>query len=518
LGTTTTLTPTPTPASKLDSFKNYFEEHGAIAIALVCVLYVAIRLHFLTRYSLWVDEVFSVTAAHARWRELWIQVIDDRVHPPLYYALLKIWITIFGRSITAARMLSVTCSILTFKPLLSLTKLLRLSTSVSLLVLVVIAVNPFLIFYSQEVRMYSLLVLLSLLFLNAHLQVREAATPSRLAYWSALTSLLVLTHVAGVAVVGFAILHFSLTCSKQRSRLYLAATPPALLFVSWIAIVATHQQHATDVIANVAWISKPGFQGLLAGWGHLLGGKEFAIVLLTVVLFCLASGSKRGKNLAEEYLLAVLSLGTVAGLFAFSALVHPVWHPRYLICCVVPFYLLLGLSLEGMAAETKRFWVIVVLVWALLTLKHDFVHEADRPNFTQMISLVSSGDIKALPIFASNDVIGGSLQYALNLEASGQLVPVLKSVAPFVDRPTAYSVGQRAHLPDQALSVAPRDFFFAYDDLTGSDQHPSEKEIAPTDLESAGCLTTPLATMRGVGQTFVLFDVRCGAELTKIGD
>jgi hypothetical protein len=66
----------------------------------IFLLFIGTRLLNLSKYGLWSDEVFSLQTAKLGWASLIDKVIFDIVHPPLFYALLKIWMIIGGDSLT----------------------------------------------------------------------------------------------------------------------------------------------------------------------------------------------------------------------------------------------------------------------------------------------------------------------------------------------------------------------------------------------------------------------------------
>ena len=126
------------------------------------ILYLISRSYHLNYFALWNDEVFSVTVAKMPWPGMFRAVIDDIVHPPLFYILLKSWIYMGGSSVIWMRLLPFLISVATLVPLLLLFREWKLSQLEMTLAMVLISFNELLIYYSQELRMYSLLVGLSL--------------------------------------------------------------------------------------------------------------------------------------------------------------------------------------------------------------------------------------------------------------------------------------------------------------------------------------------------------------------
>ena len=90
--------------------------------------------------------------------------------PPLYYALLHVWMAAFGRTETATHALSLVFALATVPAGLWLGRTL-FGVRVGWTCAVLCALNPLLSAYAQETRMYSLVALLSLLVSGAFVHV-----------------------------------------------------------------------------------------------------------------------------------------------------------------------------------------------------------------------------------------------------------------------------------------------------------------------------------------------------------
>ena len=97
------------------------------------------------------------------------------IHPPLYYALLHGWTAILGTGPAALRLLSVVVGVLTI-PLLYLVARRMFTRRVALLATFLLTISPLHVYYSQEVRMYGLVALLSVGILAAAWGVFDTGT------------------------------------------------------------------------------------------------------------------------------------------------------------------------------------------------------------------------------------------------------------------------------------------------------------------------------------------------------
>jgi mannosyltransferase len=126
--------------------------------------------------SLWIDEAFSVWIARQPLAEgiSWLARIDQ--HPPLYYALLHLWLRL-GDGPAAVRLFSALVSVLNVPVLYGLGARLA-GRKVGLLAAAVLALSPFHVYLAQEARMYTLLSLTVSLSLWALARLLSGARPA----------------------------------------------------------------------------------------------------------------------------------------------------------------------------------------------------------------------------------------------------------------------------------------------------------------------------------------------------
>ena len=149
---------------------------GALLLLLL-LLSTALRILHLGFQPLWWDEGYSVWFATHPLTQMAALTAQD-IHPPLYYALLHGWAALLGASPTALRLLSVIVGVLTI-PLLYWVARRMLSARAALLATFLLTINPLHVYYSQEVRMYGLVALLSVGILAAAWRVFDTETRRR---------------------------------------------------------------------------------------------------------------------------------------------------------------------------------------------------------------------------------------------------------------------------------------------------------------------------------------------------
>ncbi|MBU1702538.1 MAG: glycosyltransferase family 39 protein [Candidatus Eisenbacteria bacterium] len=149
------------------------------AWALLLLMALGLRVAGLGRQSLWIDEAYSVKYAHLGGSLTWDDYLDN-LHGPLHTILLHNWCTIAGDGEAALRWPSVMASVLTLPFFWRLTRRL-IGARGAWAATAAIAVSPFSIWYAQEVRNYSLFLLMACVALLAWF--RSLDGPGHIGRW-----------------------------------------------------------------------------------------------------------------------------------------------------------------------------------------------------------------------------------------------------------------------------------------------------------------------------------------------
>ena len=146
-----------TDARRLLTVKN----RTRLTMLLLVLVAFALRVYRLDYQALRGDEAFAHLFAQQPLREMLPSLATIEPHPPLYYAALHLWTSLLGQGEFAARFLSVLVSILMIPMIYRLGSALC-GAKVGWLAALLGSINPFLIWHSQDVRMYPMLACLGL--------------------------------------------------------------------------------------------------------------------------------------------------------------------------------------------------------------------------------------------------------------------------------------------------------------------------------------------------------------------
>ena len=389
-------------------------------IALVCAGYIALRLWNLTASCLWFDEIFSVHAAEHSWNSILSFIALDIIHPPFFYLLLKVWKSAGGDGLLWLRTLPVIFAVLAIVPLIALCRSLRLGPWVQLIALFLLAVNGSMIKYSQEVRMYSLLLCLSLF--SYWLFTRYIIKGKGFAPLLIVNIILVYAHYFGWFVVFSEMIAIVILRREKWLKVVVMFGITLLAFIPWIyAIYGTFGQ-GEGLSQNIGWMERPGVAAVVQfvlnlvepfyyaassvdRWSIYRVSIPLLILLLTVsVLFFLNWEDHCDDDKFAVRLLFVFVLVPVFLAFAASrVLPYSIWGTRHLIIVFAPAAILFGVGITRLRNSGFRTASMTLLV---LFAAYGFVLEAQRPapryiwcGWEQLAPIAESSGVTRIYVF-----------------------------------------------------------------------------------------------------------------------
>ncbi|MEP6902694.1 MAG: glycosyltransferase family 39 protein [Actinomycetota bacterium] len=333
-----------------------------IIFVLVGVAFSLWRFWNLTASCLWFDEIFSVHAAEMDFQNLFWFVAQDLIHPPLFYVLLKIWISMGGESLFWLRFFSVFFSLISLIPFILLGRELKLNNSTISLALLFLAANGCLIKYAQEVRMYS--VLLCFALFSMWLFVRFLNLGKNIWILTVLNLLLVYTHYFGWLIVLSEILAICILQRIKIRQMLIMLGILLLCFAPWVFAVWKAAEINSNLGQNIGWIERPNsailFQflfDLIEPFYYQLSNVEptsiFVItvplwlILLTAFTFYFINWQSQSETEKRNfYLLSIFAAFPILPAFIASwFLPYSIWGTRHLIFVFVPFSILSAMAL-----------------------------------------------------------------------------------------------------------------------------------------------------------------------------
>src|SRR5688572_16565512 len=449
----------------------------AFVMAAVCVFYVAVRLWRLTDSCLWFDELFSVHAAEHGLGSLTWFVALDLIHPPLFYVFLKFWIAIGGDSLLWLRLFPILFSVIALIPFLLLSRELKLSLWTIALALFLFAVNGPMIKWAQFVRMYTLLMCLSLF--SIWLLARYLISGKGLVALTIVNVFLVYTHYYGWLVLAAEVATI-LTFQRPKWRSIGVMTGIVFAsFIPWLYLVSVAATSGSELSQNISWVERPGLSSiasfaldLVKPFYYRASSAEpssiysisvplLLIVMTAAVLFMLKWKREPEDEKQAVYFLSIFAFLPILAVFLASWIMpHSIWGERHLIIVVPPLMFLIAIVLTRFNDEKLRTSAITLVI---LFSGYAFYLQAARDVQPYVWcgwepvakDFASAGrDSRPKRIYAFEDLVAYHLWFALR-NTSWTQVSVVKGVEGMMEDssfflPRGFDAVARAELKDIA--------------------------------------------------------------------
>jgi mannosyltransferase len=356
------------------------------ALAALTGLGFAIRFATLGLQSYHHDEVITVARViPGSFTHMLGEVKRSESNPPLYYVVAWAWAKAFGTGEVGIRSLSALLGTATI-PVAFLAAREALNARAGLICAAIVAVNPMLIWYSQEARSYSMLVFFGALSLLFFLRARRGGGTRDLALWTLASAGALSSHYFAVFAVAIEAA-WLLVALRARWRAVLPAVAGVVLVGAALLPLIAAQVNPT----HIGWIDETplssrffqtGISFLIGETGHVIAEPprvRYALVPAILIGVALLLLALRGARRERRATLAPLAVGLgVALLAAAAALVGKDYVvERNLLPALVPLAVVAAIGFS--ATRARRFGLVCATLLCAYWLGYA-VHVATTPN------------------------------------------------------------------------------------------------------------------------------------------
>ena len=363
----------------------------------ICILLWCIQMVF--NDSIWLDEAFSLSIIEQSFIDIIKNTAID-VHPPLYYIVLKIIISItnlFAKNdvIMVAKLVSVVPIIILM--FISYKKIAKLfGKKVAFLFNLFILGVPQIMQYAIEIRMYSLGLLFVTCFFIYFVEWDRYTNKKSYIMKIVFALLSAYTHYfAGVSVAIIYLLFFVEAMIKKDwnklKKIALSMIISILLYTPWIIIFIKQLL----VVKEDYWIGEittSTIKSFLRYPYVISSSKILTNVMRVIILVSLISLFK--KNTDKKYAIygLLVPYGTIAiGLIA-SYIIRPVFINRYMVCSLGVFYLAIAINLAKLINKKSIFTIMVLIVLSVTVYSNCKLINKEREYKEKTIDLINYMD------------------------------------------------------------------------------------------------------------------------------
>ena len=307
--------------------------------------------------AFWIDEGLSVGIAHHHWSSI-PHLLRQDGSPPAYYMLLGLWIRVFGDGVQATHVLSVIFA-LGCIPFAYWVGRVAFDRVTGWYCAALVAFDPYLTYYAQETRMYSLEAFLGLIATLAWLKGIGDGRRRWLPLLAVVLALMVYVHNWALFLcVGLGVATALLQRERLRDFLYVGLAV-ILLYLPWLPTLFSQAKHT-----GAPWATRPNFHDLVLAPGAVLSGDA------PLMAFALAGGVGFAAVIHRRHdreRMLVLSLATIVGVTVVAAWiasqVSPAWTTRYFAVVLGPLVLLGARALFRAQRLGLFALVAIVFLW-----------------------------------------------------------------------------------------------------------------------------------------------------------
>jgi hypothetical protein len=350
---------------------------GILALAL------GLRFLWLGDASLWLDEVASWRWAQLPLRVLWTEGVD--IHPPLYYALLHLWMN-FGDSPWFLRFISAFGGALAVLPAFALGKQIG-GNRVGLLAALLVATSALQLEYSQIARSYALLGTAGLASGVGFLGFFDPASTTRrqLVWWSVLYagSMILCLYLHNISILLLAVCLGLGGVEVLRRRVgslaigWLLVNAFVVLIWGWWLPMVLSQTAAG--LPPLSFLSRPSLQTIIQNLRMIYGFTGQPVVDAVCLLLGLGGiYAIRDRRLGMLFIVAV-AFGIPAAEIVISRLKQPIFMIRT-VEWVAPFFLILmAAAMMRLPRPAAILAIVGILPVGAIGLKHYFEMDKNEP-------------------------------------------------------------------------------------------------------------------------------------------
>lgn len=360
-----------------------------LTISAIVIAGLILRLLFINKPDgMWNDEYISWMIASTPFGGGFVNAVKSQCHMPFYYLYLKFFMMIFGQSDIVLRLTSVFAGVLSIIAMFFAGR--EKDKQTGYLCAGFTAISSFLIYYSQEVRLYSVLFLFSALCLLFTLKCIKNPDKKNFILFGISNFLILFTHTIGFVFVFFNMIFISVNLYGKFKKpiLYIwTAIAAGLILLSPLAVKIFSTQSYSQWWGHFS-ISKIGFlftdyfspvlTNLTNAPDKFLYMPKLALYMLLptiIAIFCIIKSLIKNRENTGLFLVAA---ATTAVLTAAAISGKLVFITKYSIE-IYPILILLACC--GMASiKNKAAKIVLIVLYCLLSFAYLIISPYSAPK------------------------------------------------------------------------------------------------------------------------------------------
>lgn len=360
-----------------------------LSIITIIIIGLLLRLIFIDKPDgLWNDEYVSWQIAATPFFSGFFNAVKSQCHMPFYYLYLKFFMNILGQSDLMLRLTSVFAGILAVPVMYFLGK--EKSEETGILCAGMTAVSSFLIYYSQEVRLYSILFLFSALTLLYTLKIIKNPTLKNLILCGLFNFMIIFTHTIGFVFVFFNLIFISVNLFDKFKKaiiglwltIFTCAAIVSPLIVKILTTKSFSQWWGHFSISKIGFLFTDYFSPVLTNltnapdnFFYMQKLAFFMIVPSLIAIICIIKALIKNKLNQQLFLLAVFFISV---LIIASLSGKLVFITKY---SIEIYPILIFLACSGLSSfNNKLIKNVFIILYFLISFGYILIHPYSAPK------------------------------------------------------------------------------------------------------------------------------------------
>lgn len=368
--------------------KNWLNKYWLLV--LILALGAGLRIFHLGHESLWLDEAITISEARTNlaniFHSFWIHY-----NPPLFWLILHYWMQIFGTSEFATRLLSV---IFGLGDLLMVYKVGKLifDRKIGLLATLLMTLSVLHLTYSQEARMYSLLMFLSLVSMYYFCKFFNQKRGKYLYYYFIFSLLTLYCHTLGFLIIIVQNIYYFSLYQKLKKTLklkywILIQALLVVLILPWFIILYRELWRENDAwkvpfnLINLAYVVK-----------DFAGSRLLLIIFTLLIIFAVFKSFQRLLTIEKNIYLLLLWLvvGIITPFILSYFFVTMYVSAKFSIVALPAFYLLVAKGLSNI--KSKYFLSLIlaaIIIFSSINI-YSYFTKTQKDQWREAVAYIES--------------------------------------------------------------------------------------------------------------------------------
>lgn len=387
---------------------------------LILIVGSFLRLYHLNVQSPWLDEIHTLNEANPKlsFKEVYDALLIAEPHPPLYFFIINAVFNIFGYSIFIARMVSAIIGIAGLYSIYLLGKEL-FSKNVGTSAMLLLSVNYFHIYYSQEARMYGLLFLTTTLSFYYLIRLIKTPTLKNTLIFGLVSTAMIYSHFFAVFTLfaQYIILLYYIIFPFKTSRITFFRCSFLSGLITSLLYIPTYRLILKTTEMKSMWIKMPDLDVYTQFFKDFFGQSEmvlFFIVPLIIFYFIkLFSEKQKQKNtinpIEDKFVFSFILLFLWILITIIIPLIRtytslPMLVNRYFINILPAVLITVSIGLSAINNKTVKYGMVSILVVFSLSdifIVKNYYTQPNKSQFREVSDFVKRNAVSTEPVYTS---------------------------------------------------------------------------------------------------------------------